>query len=190
MTVTTMLAEITSRCGEGYENWSARAQAHFKQTVIDMIRSKAYDMSAYHGLVYSKSYTVPGSSPATISSVAIGTFIGADYELIEFYDIYYTATTVWHVDIVNRVESYASSLNSELKSSDRKQWYWNYDASSNSLVFETAIVATTPIYFTCAVWIDSLLTTGATIISDYFTQAFLQDAINMAADRLIVELKA
>lgn len=189
MTVTTMLSEITSRCGEGYENWSARAQAHFKQAVADMIRSRAYDMSQYHGLVYSKGYSVP-SSPATISQIAIGTLIGADYELIEFYEIYYTATTKWYVDIVNRTESYASSLNNELKSSDRKQWYWNYDTSSNSLVFETAIAKETVIYFTCAVWIDSLLTTGATVISDYFTQSFLQDAINTAAERLIAELKA
>jgi hypothetical protein len=191
MTVTTLLAEITSRCGIGYENWSTRAGQYFKQAVEELIKSGNYSPSEYHGLVKTSSYTVPGTSSDTITKLDIATMLGAGFELIDIFDINYDITTTnWKVDVVSYPEKLASDLNSELKTTGHKQWYWSYSTSTD-MVFETSspIIGTTKINYTVSYWNDDPLLTGATVISNYFTERFLQDVIDLAANKLYREIK-
>ena len=53
MTVTQLAAEICSRAGEGYQNYTDRALAHFKSAVLALLNtSMSPDVDAPRSLCY------------------------------------------------------------------------------------------------------------------------------------------
>lgn len=186
MTVLELTTEILNRCGEGYENWTDRAKETFHASVVSLIMSNQYDPYDYHGLIREISHTVSG----TPTSVDITILIPDDFGFIRFIDIKKTTgSVVSRVDLVSYVEKLATDFNAELKA-DVLQWYFLSDETGNYINFGAALANDDTITCTAIVWINALLDVDATLVSDYMTEQFIQDAITLSVQNLKKELVA
>lgn len=195
MTVTELLAEILYRCGEGYENWTERAKEAFHAAVVDYIKDTPYDAYDYHGLIIEGTYSVADGT--TIAYISMETLFAANWELIRFLELKKIVGSVTTpVNVVSRVEKIAADHNTDL-GAGVSLWHWANDGGAgNTLVFDVALTTNeaegviSSMSYVAAIWDNTLLDTGGTIISDYFTNDFLNAAIDRAALRLTKELRA
>ncbi len=114
MTATQLLAEICSRAGEGYQNYTARAAAHFKAAVISMLyASKTPDIDA--PALYKVGTTSPTSESSSMLLSDLLTLAGLDEGTIDTlrYGIDNNATMTTYLGNDNDITYTARTSGSE-----------------------------------------------------------------------------
>jgi len=189
MTVTTMLAEIISRCGEGYENYTARAKAIFNASVRDLIANANANPNAITGLIYTGEYTLPGNA----ISIPVNTFIeiaGYSTGILRYMD--YTSPTGGQA---TPSQEKAINLRGSIASAVGSAIYFKYQSSDgvdeascifpiNDVVFEANGI----ILFTVIGWNDTYVDTGSNMISTMFSPITLESLIRLSSEKLRQEI--
>ena len=187
MTVATLAAEILSRCGEGYENWTIRAKAAIKAAIYDVARSGKYGQADFFGLIHEGDYD-PGSWG---TSVELRNILNtANYEIIStlLLQLEKTDTTV-DISLASYSEWIASGYNSEL-SAGINVWYLTADETGRFIKFGSVAPETDDVLkYAFVVWPPELAT-DETELSDYFAGGFISDVAEIATARLKKELLA
>jgi hypothetical protein len=190
MTNTALLTEILNRCGEGYENWTERAKAYFKSSVIEMVKSRRFHETQFPGLIYRKEVT-----SQTSASIAYTTFIQSGYEFIRWITFGFIASggfTTLNVQILSFPEYQAWLLNSALITDATQLYAYEVSAgmgSSATLNFKTALASGDKLYPTFVAWNDVIWTTPNTDLAGHFSDEFLETAIQLSVEKLKSEIE-
>lgn len=200
MTVTEVLTEITSRCGEGFANFTERAKAAFNASVRDIIANPGTRQEAITGLIYTGKYTFP----STASSLAVvellseagyttGTVRYMEYTSPEDGDGYEAVP----LEQVSANQAKAISLNSRLGTAVGSVLFYKYESTSPdapapciTLIGDAEFEDAGELLFTIIGWDDTFLNTGGNDMSVMFSPLSLEMLIMMSADRLRKEILA
>jgi hypothetical protein len=191
MTVTTLLTEITNRCGEGYATWTDRAKAAFRSAVISLIKSGGFIESDYRGLVKAMTYTVGGSG---VTSVALSAFLpsgtGADDVIAMRQFAINIGASTFYVPLLSLAQYNAYQLRPQILTGWSRALYVGSNSSNvpTLYIIGGALASPNTITYTAVVWIQALLTTGGADLAPYFTEPFIEQAIAIAAENLMAEI--
>lgn len=200
MTVTEVLTEITSRCGEGFANFTERAKAAFNASVRDIIANPGTRQEAITGLIYTGTYTFPSA----VKSLAVA-------ELLS--EANYTTGTVRYMDYTSPEDGsgYASTPLEQVSANQEKAITLNlklatyvgdvllykYESTSTdapapciTLLGDAEFEDAGELLFTIIGWDDTYINTGGNEMSTIFSPLSLELLIAMSVDRLRKEILA
>jgi hypothetical protein len=185
MTSTQLFTEILNRCGEGYENWTDRAKAHFKSAIIEIVKSGKFHETQYPGLIFRKEVT-----GLTGAAIAFTSFVQSGYEFIKWIKMQKNpATTTVYKDVLlmSYPEYLAYTNNSNLVLADQIYAYLLYDGTSVKLNFADAAVSGDKWYPVFVAWNDFLLGLDTSAV---YGDELLETAIQLAVAKLKAEIEA
>ena len=201
MTVTEMLAEITSRCGEGYENYVTRAKAIFNASVKELIANFGNNMEAITGLIYTGEYTVTEDK----IYVTVDTLIqsaGFSTGILRYMDYTSPPGVSEHdktpLEQATPSQERAISLNSNLANAVGSVIFFRYNSQSSeennspciTLLNGAEFAEAGVIAFTAIGWSDTYLDTGANVITTMFSPIALENLIRVSVEKLRQEIAA
>jgi len=187
MTNTALFTEILNRCGEGYEGWTERAKAAFKSTIIEMVKSDMFHETEYPGLIFRKEVT--GLSGA---SVAFSSIIQSGYEFIRWLSFDATIASpaaTKKVQIVSYPEYQAYVYNPSILGSSDTIAYETYTGSAVNLTFSFTVATGDKFYPAYVAWYSGLTETASLELSPYFSDIFLETAIQLSVKKLTEEIE-
>jgi hypothetical protein len=198
MTAESLIIEITSRCGEGYENYSDRAKAMFNAAVRELISNPSAKQEALTGLISTGEYTFLADSPSVLVSDILAA-AGCGVGIIRYMDYTSPDDGEGYINaVLEQVEQHqerAMQLCSNLAYSVDTVLLYRYernlsDASDGmiTLLGGLEFEADGVIMFSVIGWSDTYLNTDINEMSTLFAPAILEVLIQQSVAKLRQEI--
>lgn len=185
MTVTQLAAEICSRAGEGYQNYTDRALAHFKSAVLALLNtsmSPDVDAPGLCAIYEDESYDVSG-----------GILLSAIYDALNLTD-----ATILSIEVKGEplerlsAQQYAASkLRPDILINGSTYYLYSSEGETGGKIVILGYDSIIPIVIRAIGWRAELSSTASTIsLESYFSTNMLEKAIMLSTEELKREIAA
>lgn len=187
MTVTQLAAEICSRAGEGYQNYTARALAHFKSAVLALLNtsmSPDVDAPGLCAIYENENYDVSG-----------GILLSAIYERLNLTDARILSIEVngEPLERLSAQQYAASKLRPDILINGSTYYLYSSEEGTGGkiVILDFVSVGRIPLVIRAIGWRAELSSTASNIsIESYFSTNMLEKAIMLATEELKREIAA